>query len=95
MVKPNYGDSIDRDTLAEVIVLFEDNLRLLHPFMPFITEEIWHFIGERDTGEALVVSNCLRPSPLINPALKILKRSNKSWRVLETLERKISDSKIN
>ena len=57
MVKPNYGDSIDRDTLAEVIVLFEDNLRLLHPFMPFITEEIWHFIGERDTGEALVVSN--------------------------------------
>ena len=57
MVKPNYGDPIDRDTLAEVIVLFEDNLRLLHPFMPFITEEIWHFIGERDTGEALVVSD--------------------------------------
>ncbi|MGB2253095.1 MAG: valine--tRNA ligase, partial [Flavobacteriaceae bacterium] len=57
MVKPNYGDPIDRDTLAEVKVLFEDNLRLLHPFMPFITEEIWHFIGERDTGEALVVSD--------------------------------------
>ena len=57
MVKPNYGDPIDRDTLAEVKVLFEDNLRLLHPFMPFITEEIWHFIGERGTGEALVVSD--------------------------------------
>ncbi len=57
MIKPNYGNPIDRDTLAEVIVLFEDNLRLLHPFMPFITEEIWHFIGERDTGEALVVSD--------------------------------------
>ena len=57
MVKPNYGDPIDRDTLAEVKGLFEDNLRLLHPFMPFITEEIWHFIGERDTGEALVVSD--------------------------------------
>ena len=57
MVKPNFGDPIDRDTFAEVIVLFEDNLRLLHPFMPFITEEIWHFIGERDTREALVVSD--------------------------------------
>ena len=57
MVKPNYGDPIDKYTLAEVIVLFEDNLRLLHPFMPFITEEIWHFIGERDTREALVVSD--------------------------------------
>ena len=57
MIKPNYGDPIDRDTLAEVKVLFEDNLRLLHPFMPFITEEIWHFIGERVTGEALVVSD--------------------------------------
>ena len=57
MIKPNYGDPIDRDTLAEVKVLFEDNLRLLHPFMPFITEEIWHFIGERFTGEALVVSD--------------------------------------
>ena len=43
MVKPNYGDPIDRDTFAEVIVLFEDNLRLLHPFMPFITEEILAF----------------------------------------------------
>ena len=78
MIKPNYGDPIDRDTLAEVKVLFEDNLRLLHPFMPFITEEIWHFIGERVTGRLWWFLIGPRPSPLINPVLKILKWSNKS-----------------
>ena len=57
MVKPNYGDPVDQYTLAAVKSLFEDNLRLLHPFMPFITEELWHHISDRKTEEALVVSD--------------------------------------
>lgn len=56
MVKPAYGQPIDQKTFAEVIAIFEDNLKLLHPFMPFITEEIWQHITERKPQEALVVA---------------------------------------
>ncbi|MFJ1261531.1 valine--tRNA ligase [Capnocytophaga canis] len=56
MVKPAYGQPIDPKTFAEIIAIFEDNLKLLHPFMPFITEEIWQHITERKPQEALVVA---------------------------------------
>jgi valyl-tRNA synthetase len=39
-----------------VITLFEKNLRILHPFMPFITEELWHFIADQKQGDALTVA---------------------------------------
>ena len=64
MVKPNYGDFIDKSTLEGVKALFEDNLRLLHPFMPFLTEELWHYIDNRDTMEALVVSDWPKALPI-------------------------------
>ena len=47
---------IDIHSKERVIKLFEANLRVLHPFMPFITEELWHFCGNRSKEEALVVS---------------------------------------
>jgi len=57
LVKPEYGKPIDKITHDKVIVLFESNLRLLHPFMPFLTEELWHFIRPRKENEALIVSS--------------------------------------
>ena len=57
LVKPEYGKPIDKITHDKVIVLFESNLRLLHPFMPFLTEELWHFIRPRKESEALIVSS--------------------------------------
>ena len=57
LVKPEYGKPIDKITHDKVIVLFENNLRLLHPFMPFLTEELWHFIRPRKENEALIVSS--------------------------------------
>lgn len=42
MIKPVYGKPIDRQTHEHTVALFEDLLKLLHPFMPFITEELWH-----------------------------------------------------
>ncbi len=56
LVKPDYGQPIDQQTYTEIIALFEKNLRILHPFMPFLTEELWHFIKERKTDEALTLS---------------------------------------
>jgi len=57
MVKPPYGKAIDTKTYSEVIGLLEDNLKILHPFTPFITEEIWQTITERKPEEALIVSS--------------------------------------
>jgi len=57
LIKPEYGQSIDRETYIKVIDLFEKNLRILHPFMPFLTEELWHFISDRKLEEALTVTS--------------------------------------
>ncbi len=56
MVKPSFGDPISEKTYLEVISILEDNLIILHPFVPFISEEIWQHITERDISEALIVS---------------------------------------
>jgi valyl-tRNA synthetase len=57
MVKPPYQKPVDAKTYQEVISLFEDNLKILHPFMPFLTEEIWHLIAERTPDEALIIAS--------------------------------------
>ncbi len=56
MVKPGYQQPIDRKTFDAIIQAFENNLKVLHPFMPFITEEIWHQISDRSKEEALIIS---------------------------------------
>lgn len=57
IVKPAYQKPIDRTTFEAVIHLFEQNLKVLHPFMPFLTEEVWQHIAERTPEEALIVSS--------------------------------------
>jgi len=61
IVKPDYQKPIDRVTFDAVIQLFEENLKLLHPFMPFLTEEVWQHIAERTPEEALIVSQWPKP----------------------------------
>ncbi|HBS11696.1 MAG TPA: valine--tRNA ligase [Flavobacteriaceae bacterium] len=56
MVKPAYQQPIDKQTFDAVIIIFENILKVLHPFMPFLTEEIWHQISDREVEEALIVS---------------------------------------
>ncbi|MGB2128018.1 MAG: valine--tRNA ligase [Flavicella sp.] len=56
MVKPGYQQPIDAVTYRAVIAALEDNLKLLHPFMPFLTEEIWQHITERTPEQALIVA---------------------------------------
>ena len=56
IIKPAYQQPIDRTSFDQVIHLFEQNLKLLHPFMPFLTEEVWQHIAKRSTQEALVIA---------------------------------------
>jgi valyl-tRNA synthetase len=55
MIKPGYQQPIDRATFDKAIEMLENNLKLLHPFMPFLTEELWHHIAERTPEQALIV----------------------------------------
>lgn len=54
MVKPAYGSPIDHKTLDTTLRYFDDLMRLLHPFMPFITEELWQHIAPRKDGESIM-----------------------------------------
>ncbi len=56
IIKPAYGQPIDKATFDAAIELLEDNLRLLHPFIPFASEEIWQHIAERTPEEALIIN---------------------------------------
>ena len=56
MIKPAYQQPIDRATFDKAIEMLEANLKLLHPFMPFLTEEIWQHITERTPEQALIIA---------------------------------------
>ncbi len=56
MVKPAYQQPIDRATYEATLGFFDNLLRLLHPFMPFITEELWQHIAERGENESIMVA---------------------------------------
>ena len=56
IVKPAYQKPIDAKTYTEVVELFDQMLRLMHPFTPFITEEIWQLLTERKAGESIMIS---------------------------------------
>lgn len=71
LIKPAYGKPIDTHTRAEVIEIFENNLRLLHPFMPFLSEELWHEIADRKKEEALVVSSWPKETKINKKVLSV------------------------
>ena len=54
MVKPAYGQPIDKATYEKTLGFFDTLLKLLHPFMPFITEELWQHIYDRKEGESIM-----------------------------------------
>ncbi|MBP5370651.1 MAG: valine--tRNA ligase [Bacteroidales bacterium] len=56
LVKPAFGQPIDKKTMEQTMEFFEKLMLLLHPFMPFITEEIWQVLKDRKAGESIMVS---------------------------------------
>jgi valyl-tRNA synthetase len=61
IIKPAYQHPVDAKTLKEVSELFDEVLRLLHPFMPFISEEIWQLLKERKQGDSIMISEWPKP----------------------------------
>jgi valyl-tRNA synthetase len=57
MIKPEYGKPIDEVTYTKTVGFFETLLKALHPFMPFITEELWHELSERNDKECIIVAS--------------------------------------
>ena len=68
MVKPAYQQPIDAITYKAIISIFEENLKIVHPFMPFLTEDIWHYIADRAPEKALIVAKWPEAKP-VNEAL--------------------------
>ena len=67
IVKPKYGDPIDRKTYEKTIEYLEKILQILHPFMPFLSEEIWHLIKEQDND--IIISNWPKAKKIDNNIL--------------------------
>ena len=56
IIKPEYQKPVDRKTYNETIAIFESLLKVIHPFMPFITEELWQLLSERKDGESIMIT---------------------------------------
>ncbi|EGC19735.1 valine--tRNA ligase [Prevotella multiformis] len=63
MIKPEYGKPIDRTTYEATLRFFNALLKMLHPFMPFITEELWQHLYDRKDGESIMCDELRLPAP--------------------------------
>ena len=70
MIKPGYQQDIDANTLKSTIGFFEELMRISHPFMPFISEEIWHLLAEREDDNCLMIAEMPVPKKVDEAILK-------------------------
>ncbi len=101
IVKPAYGEPADAQTIAETKKFFEQLMLVLHPFMPFVTEEIWQDLAERKDGESIMVasmpkveeadSNLLARFALVQEAVSAIRniRKQKNLPQKEAVELKV------
>ncbi|GJM27786.1 MAG: valine--tRNA ligase [Cyclobacteriaceae bacterium] len=89
MVKPAYQQPIDGKTYQQTIEFFETLMKLLHPFMPFITEEVWHELGQRDDSDCIIIADWPQNNPF-DPEL--LKQVNRIFEVISQIRHVRSQS---
>jgi len=105
MIKPAYGEPIPEKTVETAIALLERMTILLHPFMPFITEEIWHQLRQRNDGEDCVISTMPAGGAFDEEFLQIIEdakevvtairevRNNYSLKMKDPLDVSVQDSR--
>lgn len=76
ILKPAQGQGLPKTVLQEVKQVFEELLKLLHPFMPFITEEIWHELKQRQPGEDLIVARITEAPALTDAPVRAIADMN-------------------
>ena len=87
LVKPEYGQPIDRATYEQTVNYFEQLLCLLHPFMPFITEEIWHELRERADGDDIIVATYPKVSSFDTEIIKSFDKAEKVISQIRTIRK--------
>ena len=93
IVKPGFQQPVDGKTYRDILDIFEKLMKLLHPFMPFITEELWHNLRERGENESIMVSDM--PKYVADmPGNDVLVRFNHTQRVIEAVRRIRSEKNI-
>lgn len=80
MIKPEFGKPIDRATYDKTVSIFETLLKVLHPFMPFITEELWHELSDRKENDCIIVAPWPKPSGSKNDS--ILEEGNLAFELI-------------
>ena len=76
IVKPAYQQPIDRATLEATLGFFDILLRLIHPFMPFISEELWQHISDRAEGESIMYAILPEPKPVNETVIKAMNEAH-------------------
>ena len=94
MVKAPQGQGIDPVTYAATIQFFEHLMLMLHPFMPFITEEIWHAIADRKDGDDIIIAQQPRFDKLSDQAAAVLKQMEFTQEVINNVRKVRSDKNI-
>lgn len=74
IVKPEYQKSVDHHIYHTTVEIFEVMLRILHPFVPFITEEIWHLLKERPVGNSLMYEHAPAVKPIDKEKIILFER---------------------
>ncbi len=74
-IKPAFGEAISHEVYQKTIYYFEELMKLLHPFMPFLTEELWQNISQRSVEEALVIMQQKYAQPFDNDLIKYFETS--------------------
>lgn len=91
LVKPPYGNPIAASTLEATISYFEKVMKLLHPFMPFITEEIWHELRQRDDRDCLIVAEWPKAQKVDE---EILKNTSKVFEIITNIRNTRSSKQL-
>ncbi|HAR20331.1 MAG TPA: valine--tRNA ligase [Cytophagales bacterium] len=82
IAKPEYGKPLSKKVYEETIAIFEDLLKVLHPFMPFISEELWHELRQRGEKDCLIVAAYPTAAALATSQFQVLKEFELAFEVV-------------